>query len=116
MLDTTLSKVLCGPLSHSRWLTLGEAVILLHMSKHDLQGENLRKFELILKFVSQVYLPVWFEVKVKNKIVFGPHHILTILPLLRQQCSEVNEIVTLYVKSGAWFAHIEPLLLSLLAS
>ena len=115
-LDISLSKVLCGPLSHSRWLTLAEAVILLHMSKHNLQGEDLRKFELILKFVSQVYLPVWFEVKVKNKIVYGPHHILTILRLLRQQCPEVNEIVTPHVKSGAWFAHTEPLLLSLLAS
>ena len=42
--------------------------------------------------------------------------LLTILRLLRQQYSEVCEIVTLYVKSRAWFAHTEPLLLSLLAS
>ena len=66
--------------------------------------------------MTQVYFQVWFEAKVKHSIVDGPHHIITLLRLVRQQSEEVREIVTPYIQSGAWFAHPEAMLVSLLAS
>ena len=56
------------------------------------------------------------SIKVKHSIVDGPHHILTLLRLVREQSEEVQEIVIPYVRSGAWFAHPEAILVSLLSS
>ena len=52
----------------------------------------------------------------KHSIVDGPGNILTQLRLLRGQSKEVVDIVGPYVRTGAWFAHPEALLLSLMAS
>ena len=46
----------------------------------------------------------------------APYHILTSLRLLRQQPKKVQDAVTFYLRTGAWFSHSECLLLSLLAS
>ena len=86
------------------------------MSDHGLSGEVYRRFIFIVKYVSQVYFQVWFDVKVKHSIVDGPHHIITLLRLVRQQRKEFRELVTPYIQSGAWFAHPEAVLVSLLAS
>ena len=84
-LDDTLVSVLCGNLSHSRWLTFGQALMMLYMSQHGMEGEVYRRFILIVKYVSQVYFQIWFDVKVKHSIVEGPHHILTLLKLVKHQ-------------------------------
>ena len=115
-LSQTLANMRCGSLCHARWLTLGEAIMMLYMSEHGLDGEVYRKFILIVKYVSQVYFQIWFDIKVKHSIVDGPYHILTLLRLVRQQSEEVREIVIPYVRSGAWFAHPEAILVSLLSS
>jgi hypothetical protein len=84
-LEPTLANILCGSLCHRHWLTFGEAIMLLYMSDHGFDGEIYRRFILIVKYVAQVYFQVWFDIKVKHSIVNGPHHILTLLRLVRQQ-------------------------------
>ena len=59
---------------------------------------------------------MFWEIKVKHSIVEGPRHVLTQLSLLRQQDHRVREIVTPYIRSGAWFSHSEALLLTLVSS
>ena len=54
--------------------------------------------------------------KVHHLIKDAPHHILTSLRILRTQPKRVKDVITFYVRSGAWYAHSECLLLSLLAS
>ena len=44
------------------------------------------------------------------------HTILTQLRILKKQPKKVRDAVTFYVRTGAWYAHPECLLLSLLAS
>ena len=85
---------------------------MLYMSNHDLTGENLRKFNLIVNFSANLYLPMFYEIKVKHSILDGPRHILTLLRLLRSQPQEVLEIVSWYVNKGVWFAHSEAILLT----
>ena len=89
---------------------------MLYMSDHGLTGEVYRRFILIVKYVAQVYFHIWFEIKVKHSIIEGPYHILTLLRLVRLQDKDVREIVTPYIKTGAWFAHPEAVLLSCLGS
>ena len=42
-----LAIVKCGVLSTSRWITTGEAIVILAMCNHGLTGENLRKFHML---------------------------------------------------------------------
>ena len=115
-LSQELASKKCGNLVHSRWLTTGEALLFLWMSHHGLEGEVLKKLELIVTFVVQVYQHMYFEIKVKHAIVNGPGHILTQLRLLRQQPKEVIDIVAPFARTGAWFAHSEAVILSLISS
>ena len=108
--------MIVGAIVNWRWLTTGESLMLLWMSEHNFSGEVLRRFRLIVNFVCNVYLPMFFEVKVKHNITDGPYHIITQLRLLRSQPSEVVDIVSPYIQTGAWFAHPEPVLLSLMTS
>ena len=59
---------------------------------------------------------MFFEIKVKHSIVDGPKHIITLLQLLHAQPPEVVKAVSPYVQTGAWFAHPEALLITLLSS
>lgn len=59
---------------------------------------------------------MYFEIKMKHLIVEAPQHIVTHLRLVRHQSQLVQQVVEPHIRSGAWFAHSEPLLLSLLAS
>ena len=49
-------------------------------------------------------------------IVDAPYHVLTSLRILRTMPKKAKDIITFYVKTGAWDAHSECLLLSLLSS
>ena len=49
-----------GNICHSRWLTTGEAVIFLWVSKHGLEGELLYRLEIITTFVVQVYHHMYY--------------------------------------------------------
>ena len=53
---------------------------------------------------------------VKHFIKDAPYHILTSLRILKSQPKKVKDIVTFYVRTGAWYAHPECLLVSLLSS
>ena len=115
-LDETILNRLVGNLSHARWLTTAEAILLLQVSEHDLCHEDERKLKLISKWVLQVYLHQFFSIKCNPGIANGPHHLLNLIKLYQGQDCEVKEIVAPYLKSEAWWAHPENLLLSLLCS
>ena len=80
VLDPELANRLVGNLSHSRWLTTGQALLLVYMSSdHGLEDEQIRTLNQIVKWVAQVYFHLFYKIKVQWKIIYGPHHLLTLL-------------------------------------
>ena len=63
----------CGKLCHSRWLTCGMRCLLLYMSKHNLGSKDTNILEMLATWVTQVYLPMFYEIKVtmKSSIAHG---------------------------------------------
>ena len=63
----------CGKLCHSRWLTRGMRCLLLYMSKHNLGSKDTNILEMLATWVTQVYLPMFYEIKVtmKSSIAHG---------------------------------------------
>ena len=80
------------------------------------EGETLRKLEVLVRFCIGVYFILYFEIKVKHHISNGPEHILRTLALLRNQTEEVKKIIESVVLEGAYHAHSENLLASMLTS
>ena len=84
--------------------------------KHGLSGKPLKILESLVKFCLQFYFQLYYNIKVRHLIVDAPYHVLTSLRILRTQPKKVKDAITPYVKTGAWYAHPECLILSLLAS
>ena len=115
-LPPEMQEMLCGVICHSRWHTTGERVIYLWTRKHGLSGANYKILEMLVKFCLQWYFKLYFDIKVKHLIEDAPYHILTSLRILKTQPQKVRDAVTFYIKTGAWYAHSECVLLSLLTS
>ena len=115
-LSERLAGMKCGKQCHSRWITTGEAILILWMCKHELTGDTLDTLKLLVTFLVQVYFPMFFKIKVKHSIQDGPYHVLSLLNLVRQQNAIVKHTVEPYIMCGAWFAHSEPVILSLVSS
>ena len=86
------------------------------MSSHGLTGHHVEVLRQLATWVAQVYLPMYFSIKVQHHIVYGARHLLTLLRLWRQQDPAVQGATKHYVKIEAWWAHSEPLLLTMLSS
>ena len=116
ILPPKLLELKPGPIVHSRWLTTGEAVLFMWPRKHGLQGKDRKNLELLVKFCLQSYFKLYFDIKVKHHLIHGPYHVLTQLCILRTLPKKVQNIVTPYIRTGAWYSHSECILLSLLGS
>ena len=83
---------------------------------HGVEGETLRILELLVRFSLTVYLQLYYQIKVKHNISCAPEHILKSVQLLNQQTDEVKNLITSVIQRGAYHAHSENILASLLTS
>ena len=70
-----VANLKCGPLNHSRWLNTAEALLFLWIKEHGLEGEHFKKLSLLVSYVLDFYLVLYFDIKVKNSLVHGPQHV-----------------------------------------
>ena len=63
-----------------------------------------------------VYIPTWFNIKIKHHWTEGPKNLLFQLKLLRMQRKEIVNITWKYVQRSAWNGHSETILQSMLCS
>ena len=115
-LSKTLANLEIGPVNHSRWLTTACRLCRIWISKHGLSKKDVQKLKLIVEFIVCVYIPNWFNIKMKHSWVEGARHVLYQLELLRSQNKKVIGIVMPTVKRGAWYAHPESVLQTMLCS
>ena len=115
-LPQEMQEMKCGAISHARWLTTGQRIVFLWTRQHGLTGNDLKILEMLVKFIMEWYFKIYFDIKVKHWIVDAPYHILTSLRILKTQPKKVQDAVTFYIRTGAWYSHSECLILSLLAS
>ena len=116
ILSNNLTQLKPGPINHSRWLTTGEALLFMWTRKHGFQGKELEILRTLVDFCVNFYFKMYFDIKVKHTLIYGPEHILTQLRLMRELPDHVKEIITPFIRTGAWHSHSECVLLSLLGS
>lgn len=86
------------------------------MSKHDLGPEDMEVLKLLATWVTQVYLPMFYEIKVKHDIKYGPWHLIKLFRLWQKQDARVKNASKPYLKTESWWAHPENVLVALLCS
>ena len=115
-MDEDLAALTVGQTGHSRWLTTANLFCDWWFRDHGLEGELLARLREIVDFIINVYFPCWFQIKINHSWVDGPTNVLFELSCLRTQSEVVQETVMPTVRSSAWFAHSEPILMTMLCS
>ena len=82
-LSSKLAKIKCGLLNSSIWITTAEAFMMLWILVHNIAGDNRRKLEVIVRFIIDCYIKMFFDIKVQ-------HHLITAY----DQTDEVQNIIT----------------------
>lgn len=86
------------------------------MSRHDLGPEDTEVLRLLATWVTRVYFPMFYEIKVKHYIKYGACHLIKLLRLWQKQNERVKVVSKPYIKSESWWAHPENVLVALLCS
>lgn len=115
-IDADLAALTVGTTGHSRWLTTANLFCDWWCRRHQLSRKLLARLRVIVDFIVNVYYPCWFTIKINNSWVDGPKNILFELLCLRAQSKTVQQTVETTVRTSAWFAHSESVLMSMLCS
>ena len=122
VVDHDLLQLKIGEVSHSRWLTTGNRFGRLWVFKHGFKGAILKTLRVIVVFLIGHYFSMWFVIKSTPCITAGPHHKLKEIQLIAkmkgkdERSRKVKSIAMKFVEKGAWHAHSENSLVSLLKS
>ena len=69
----------------------------------------------MVHFIVTNYAPMWFMIKSKPHIIFGPRHYFKQIELIKKLPKNVQSIVKENISRSAYHAHPENVLLSMLA-
>ena len=106
-MDNDLAALTVGQTGHSRWLTTANLFSDWWCRDHGLKGELLARLKEIVTFLTQVYIPYWFQMKIHNKWIDGPKNLLFALSCIGTQSKVVQLAVMPTVHSSTWYAHSE---------
>ena len=99
----TLAGRTIGPLIHSRWLTRAIRTV----AKYTRTKKPTKKFQRIVFFILNFYLPGWFKIKSLPHCQQGARHLQYLLELSRDLPVEDQVIVKQVMGNNAHFAHAE---------
>ena len=101
-----------GPINHSRWLTLAIRLMQLYTVTPN-PSDGLQR---AVRYIIQVYVPGWFQIKCHSKFTFGPLNLFHQMCLTNTQPLETQSIVKKVLQRNAYFADPGVLLVSMLES
>ena len=105
-----LANLYPGKMAHSRWLTTANRIMRLYVSVKN-PSDTLKN---IAHFVSTVYAPDWFIIKMNPQAVNGAKNMQKILKLCYNLSEDIFAIVKPVVQRNAYFAHPENILIAMI--
>ena len=105
-----LANLYPGKMAHSRWLTTANRIMRLYVSVKN-PSDTLKN---IAHFVSTVYAPGWFIIKMNPQAVNGTKNLQKILKLCCNLSEDIFGIVKPVVQRNAYFAHPENILIAMI--
>ena len=74
-----------------------------------------KNFKLVIQYIMQVYVPLWFAIKFQSNIARAEFHVFEAVRRSRTLPQEVQDIVLPVVERNAYGAHVESILCSMIA-
>ena len=111
---TVPDKVACatiGPMMHARWLTFACRLLRKGLSTK----KPKRKLSKLLRFLMNFYVPAWFRIKFSPHCQSGAIHFHYMVELARDLEDGTREIVQKVLCDNPYFAHLENVVIALLA-
>ena len=100
-----------GNINHSRWLTTASRILRLYISTEN-PSDVLKT---LVKYIMNVYVPNWFDIKCRWSVTNGAKHIFNNLFRIRPftEDKKVKDIIEPVIQRNAYFAHPENILLGM---
>ena len=111
LVPDSLATQTIGPLFHARWLTLAVRAL----AKYSRVRKPTIKLQKIIKFIQNLYLPMWFRVKCEPHIQDGSKHFFYMIELSKDLDQEARMVVERVMSGNAHFAHPENIAIALLS-
>ena len=99
-----------GNMAHSRWLTTANRILRLYVGTLD-PSENLK---ILVNYILKVYVPKWFDIKIKPEVKYGPIHLYNIIIRSRYMSPNLRNIIEKIIQVNGYFAHPENILLGMI--
>lgn len=99
-----------GPIAHSRWLTKANRFLRLYMSTNK-PSNNLK---IIVVYIMKVYVPMYFNVKYYNSVVYGSALLSKFLRWTQYLPQNLRSVINSVVNFNSYYAHSENILLTML--
>ena len=99
-----------GKIAHSRWITTANRILRLYMTAEN-PTENLIA---IVKYIMEVYAPMWFKIKCEPSVIFGAKHLHDTVRRAAMLDANIQAIVNPVIQRNAYFGHPENILLSMI--
>ena len=100
-----------GPLVHSRWLTREVRTL----ERYSWTKAPTKKFQRIVFFILNFYLPGWFRIKSWPHCQDGARHFQFLLDLSQDLCEDDQETVRVVMQNNAHWAHPENVVIGCLS-
>lgn len=108
--STSLAEKNPGKMAHSRWLTTANRILRLYIAT--LEPSEI--FQVLVKFVVQVYSRMWFAIKTKPRLEYGAKHLWKTISISRGLPNNIKIIIDKVIQDNAYFAHPENVLVAML--
>jgi hypothetical protein len=105
---TFLQTAAPGNLNNARWLTKANRILRLHMST-DSPSKMLLK---VVSFITNVYAPAWFHIKLHCSCLDGAKNFFYIMQLTNQLDHSDRQVIQSVLQNNCYFAHPENILLA----
>ena len=107
------AQMQAGTCSTVRWTNPQSRTARLYMSTEDPSFKMRR----LCSFLVYAYLPTVIQVKIKNKLPYGPHHFLKLVKSVEETClPEEKEVLQPILQFNGYQAHPECVILGMVAS
>ena len=68
-------------------------LFIMRIKEHGLVRDNFKNVSLLIGYILDFYFILYFDIKVKNRIIYGPQHVERLLELFHKQPEYISILV-----------------------
>lgn len=111
IINSHLCSLRPGPIHNARWMTTASRILRVYVSTE----APSRNLQLLVKYITKVYVPIWFDIKSQHWWYYGAKHLFNILHRSKKHVPELFNTVKKYVLFNSYYFHPENVLIAMIS-